>query len=112
MSTNVAAQNTTEITYNRLRIMVGSTSGRVASIIEEAAEEAGMLWPVTAGDTNILWDPSRKAELKAAKKIFDDLKKEGYIAYAVEKDGKKGEIIREFDPEAGKLIMAPPMAGG
>jgi hypothetical protein len=64
------------------------------------------------GDTRVMWDPYRQDEVAAARKQFDELKKKGYLAYAVKKKGEAGEQIREFDPHAGKIIMAPPMAGG
>jgi hypothetical protein len=34
------------------------------------------------------------------------------VAFRVGEGGRKGEQIRAFDPEAEKLILAPPMAGG
>lgn len=65
------------------------------------------------GDTKILWDKNNPDEVENARRTFDDLKKKGFIAYSVSGgDGAKGEIIREFDPEAERLIMAPPMRGG
>lgn len=65
------------------------------------------------GDTKILWDKTVPAEVENAKRTFDDLRASGYLAFKVEgKDGRKGEVIRKFDPEAERLIMAPPMAGG
>lgn len=65
------------------------------------------------GDTKIIWDAANEDEVENARRTFDDLKKKGFIAYSVKgKNGKKGEIIREFDPDAERLIMAPPMQGG
>lgn len=65
------------------------------------------------GDTKVIWDATRQEEVDAAKETFKRLQKKGYIAYKVEgAQGEKGEIIREFDPSAEKLIMAPPLVGG
>ncbi len=64
------------------------------------------------GDSRLMWNPANKEEVAAAKKMFDDLRAKGHFAYAVKKKGDKGEMIREFDPEAGKVILAPPMRGG
>lgn len=64
------------------------------------------------GDTRVMWDPSRPDEVNAARKTFDELRAKRYNAYRVNKKGEPGDIIREFDPEAGKIILAPPMAGG
>lgn len=64
------------------------------------------------GDVRIIWNPDIPAEVAAAKKSFDDLTKKGHLAFAVKRSGDKGEQIREFDPEAEKIILAPPMRGG
>lgn len=64
------------------------------------------------GDTKLIWDPEKEAEVENARRTFNDLRKKKYNAYSVKKNGDKGEIITEFDPEAEKIIMAPPMAGG
>jgi hypothetical protein len=64
------------------------------------------------GDYQAIWDPTKQDEVDAAKAQFRKLKGKGYLAYTVQEGGAKGEVIREFDPEAGKIIMTPPMAGG
>jgi hypothetical protein len=64
------------------------------------------------GDFKTIWDSEKPEEVEAAKKTFDDLKKKGYAAYRVKKNGEKGEVIKEFDPGAEKIILAPLMAGG
>lgn len=65
------------------------------------------------GDTKVIWDPNNEDEVDAAKAQFKALKKKGYLAYAVKgKDGAKGEQIHEFDPEAGRIILAPALQGG
>lgn len=35
-----------------------------------------------------------------------------HLAYRVTAGDQKGEVVRQFDPQAGRIIMAPPMAGG
>lgn len=64
------------------------------------------------GDTRVMWDPRIKDEVDNAKKTFADMKKKGYLAYTVKKNGDPGEVIQEFDPQAGKIIMAPQLVGG
>lgn len=66
----------------------------------------------STGDTKVIWDPHNADEVAAAKAQFDALRKKGFIAYTVNKKGDKGEIIREFDPNAEKIILSPPLAGG
>jgi hypothetical protein len=65
-----------------------------------------------SGDSKHIWDEDNEAEVAAAKAIFDMLKKKGYVAYAVNKKGDKGEAMDEFDPSAEKMILAPQMKGG
>lgn len=64
------------------------------------------------GDTKVIWDPKNADEVEAAEMQFNALKKKGFIAYTVNKKGDKGEIIRKFDPDAEKIILSPPLAGG
>jgi hypothetical protein len=65
------------------------------------------------GDTKVIWDRNNEAEVEAARATFDSLRKKGYMAYSVKgKNGDKGEVIREFDPAAERLILAPPLVGG
>ena len=65
-----------------------------------------------SGDTRITWDPSKPFEVEQAKNSFDAHKQKGYLAYTVQGDGTKGEVIREFDPNAKATIMAPQHVGG
>lgn len=67
-----------------------------------------------AGDTRLTWDKSKQDEVAAARKMFDDLKAKGYMAFTVVEKavGDKGEQIHSFNPDAGKIIMAAPMRGG
>jgi hypothetical protein len=64
------------------------------------------------GDTKLMWDPNRPTEVENARKTFDEMKKKGYLAYSVKRKGEPGEVVRTFDPDAGKIILAPAMAGG
>lgn len=64
------------------------------------------------GDTKLMWNPDNETEVKVAREMFDSLTKKQYIAYTVKKDGEPGEVIKTFDPKAGKIIMIPPVVGG
>jgi len=64
------------------------------------------------GDTKVIWDSGNAAEVAAAQKTFRDLKAKGFTAYSVKKKGAKGKALASFDPEAERIIMSPPMAGG
>jgi hypothetical protein len=65
------------------------------------------------GDTRTIWSPDNEAEVAAAKSTFDALKAKGYLAYQVKGEkGENGEVMKEFDPKAGRVIMIPQPIGG
>lgn len=77
------------------------------------AEEKSVLHITDAtGDTRIMWDSRDKEETRLAKDAFDAAKAKGMLAYAVNENGDKGEVIRRFDPKAGKIIMTRQLQGG
>jgi hypothetical protein len=66
----------------------------------------------TEGDTTLTWNRENPVEIKTAEDKFLALQKEGYLAFRLEENGEKGELIREFNPNIEKIFMAPQMAGG
>lgn len=65
------------------------------------------------GDTKVMWSKDNEDEVEAARAQFNTLTKKGYTAWRVTgKDGKKGEQIREFDPDAERIILSPPVQAG
>ena len=66
----------------------------------------------STGDTKVMWDPKNPDEVAAAKVQFDTLRAKGFIAYTVNKKGGTGDILRQFDPDAEKIILSPPIVGG
>lgn len=64
------------------------------------------------GDTKIIWDPDKPEEVEQARETFNKLKKKGYIGYSVDRKGERGTVLREFDSNAEKLILAPATVGG
>lgn len=65
------------------------------------------------GDTKLMWDRDNRDEVDNARRTFDDLvgtKK--YAAFSVTKKGDKDEKIKRFDPDAERIILVPPIAGG
>jgi hypothetical protein len=66
-----------------------------------------------SGDKKTIWDRNNATEVEAARNEFDFFKGKGYMAYKVEgKEGRRGEVLREFDPAAERIIFAPAMQGG
>ena len=64
------------------------------------------------GDTKLIWDPDKSAEVEVARNTFNTLRGKGYFAYEVKKKGGKGKVVTSFDPLAEKIILALPMKGG
>lgn len=67
------------------------------------------------GDTKVRWDPSNQHEVASARRTFDELKAQGFTAHRV--SGPKGErttgeVMREFDATAERLVMVPAMVPG
>lgn len=65
-----------------------------------------------AGDVKTVWNKDNADEVGAARAQFDQLKAKGYAAFKTDRNGEKGEMIREFDPTAECIILAPQMKGG
>jgi hypothetical protein len=90
----------------------------INSLMEEAAAEATEKQHVMKvmdpahGDFRVTWDPSRDEEVKQARETFKKLKRKGMAAYRVNEDGKKADLMHDFDPNAKAMIMAPALAGG
>ncbi len=70
--------------------------------------------PDHTGDTRIMWDPRDEDEIDAARAAFNAAKARGMVAYAVGEGGNPntGEVIRDFDPAKGKIIMMKQLVGG
>jgi hypothetical protein len=65
------------------------------------------------GDTKLSWSQNNAAEVAVAKAAFDEaVGKRRMMAFSVDEGGKQGERIREFDPTAERIILAPALAGG
>ena len=80
---------------------------------EKAALSGTMrILDASGDDDKITWDSRYAEEVAAAKKQFDKLRKDGYLAFRVGKGGKKGEMIKEFEPMANEIVMTPPVRGG
>jgi hypothetical protein len=80
----------------------------------ELGENQGMMAVMNeSGDTKTIWDRTKPDEVEVARETYRKLKAKGYMAYKVEgKDGRKGEVMDQFDPNAERVILAPAMQGG
>ena len=64
------------------------------------------------GDVRIKWNSDNDFEVHEARKRFEELVKQGYRAFTLEKGGKPGEMIQKFDPKLERIHLAQPMRGG
>ena len=64
------------------------------------------------GDKEISWTPEDREQLDDARFVFETLLREGYHAYSLEEDGRTGEFLRGFKPEAHEIVLAPRFVGG
>lgn len=64
------------------------------------------------GDTRIEWNPNSPDEVAMARKAFDQAKKKRYLIYRTARDGSRGELLREFDPTAERIVCTPQTVGG
>jgi hypothetical protein len=100
----------------QLEYRVGRGGGIYTGLIKaaEKAAHSGLMRVLdqSGDDDKITWDSRYAEEVAAAKKQFDALKKKGYLAFKVKKDGKPGEMLKEFEPLANEIVMTPPVRGG
>ena len=60
------------------------------------------------GDKRVVWDSGCLAEIRAAKEMFDDLRKKGLTPYKVGTGGKaSSQEMEEFDPMAEQIMFLP-----
>jgi len=66
-----------------------------------------------AGDTELKWDPETGAGMQSAKLLFEEkTRRFGYLAFLEGPNGEGSELIRNFDPQASSIILAPRLVGG
>lgn len=64
-----------------------------------------------AGDVKMSWNSGNEKEVATARETFEKKIKEGWAAFK-EKFGSKGEKIKNFDPDAERIVLVPPISGG
>lgn len=65
-----------------------------------------------SGDVKVTWDPAVPAEVDIAREAFNAHKKKGHAMFRVKGLGGQGEKMTEFDPQAERILVVPPVAGG
>lgn len=66
----------------------------------------------STGDTRHTWDRNNAEEVAEMRALFDRMKAKGMVAYSVKRSGEKDKTIKQFDPNAEKIIFAPATVGG
>lgn len=64
------------------------------------------------GDLKLEWNSDNNAETELAKKAFEKAKKDGMLIYKMKKDGSQGAQIKDWDPNAERIIATPALVGG
>lgn len=64
------------------------------------------------GDSKIVWDADKEDEVAIARTAFEEARARGMVAFSLSERGDKDEVIAEFDPQAERIILAPPLRGG
>jgi len=64
------------------------------------------------GDREIPWDPADPQQLDDVQCRFETLLRQGYQAYSLDANGRTGEHLRQFTPEADEIVLAPRFRGG
>jgi hypothetical protein len=64
------------------------------------------------GDTEVKWNPDTGEGLQSARRVFEEKMRRGYLAFVEGPNGEGSNLIRNFDPQAGSIILAPRLVGG
>lgn len=65
------------------------------------------------GDWKHEWDPDNNKEVEQMRKTFDhNVNDKKFKAFRLDEKGKRGTQMKRFDPDAKRIVLVPPMAGG
>jgi hypothetical protein len=64
------------------------------------------------GHTTTMWDPQDEKEVERARRIFDEMRRRGYRAFRVGKDGSPGQPRNTFDARDDAMLFVPPIHAG
>ena len=64
------------------------------------------------GHTTTMWDPQSPAEIERARRVFDEMRRRGYRAFRIGKDGGPGQPRHSFDPKDDAMVFVPPIHAG
>lgn len=92
----------------------GSAEKHTEETLRSRVREGALLFEIMdhSGDTKKIWDPSKAVEVDDAKRSFEHFTSKGYRAFRTNDKGDQGDQMREFDPQAGRVVFVPQMQGG
>lgn len=64
------------------------------------------------GHTEIKWSSNSADETAIARQTFEAMTAKGYQAFRVNNRGGQSERLREFDPDAERMLLIPQLKGG
>jgi hypothetical protein len=64
------------------------------------------------GDTETHWDPADPESVRTARRLFEQYKNARCLAFTIREPGGDAFQIRDFDPEAGEIVVTRPLVGG
>lgn len=80
---------------------------------EELEQDTGCLQKLdSSGDIKLYWNKKKPDEVTEAKAMFEQCIAKGWAAFKITRFGKKDKKVTEFDPDMGKVVIIPPIAGG
>ncbi len=86
---------------------------KTVATIEEAPEGHSVLEEMNAkGDTKHVWDSKKPDDVNLAAALFETLTARGMQVFRVGAGGAADRRMKEFDPEAGRMIAVPQLQGG
>jgi hypothetical protein len=95
------------------RIFEGLTP-EMTALLEENSDATGVMAVMShEGDTPFKWNKNDPVEVENARRTFEFFTKEKkFFAFKEKRMGGQGDQIREFDPNAEKIIFVPQSVGG
>lgn len=65
----------------------------------------------SSGDREVSWEPDSPRDVAAAKAIFDEVKRRGYLVYS-QPAGASGVALGQFDANVETMVAVPPIVAG
>lgn len=67
---------------------------------------------IAFGEREETWDPTNPEEVERARAAFEEIKSTGPMLAVKMTSDRKGEQIRDFEPEADTILISRPLVGG